>query len=90
MPDGQLAATLPDGVVNDVLADGVSDPKITRPMGLVPVNALKVTSVVSHSPDSEDEFLVTRLSISRPDRTSECPDDRDSKDRGEALYIARC
>ena len=72
------------------MADGMNNPNTTRAMGLVPVNALKVTSVVGHSPDSEDEFLVTRLPICRPDRMRESPVDRDSKDRGEALYIARC
>ena len=61
MPDGQIAATLPDGVVNDILADGFSNPNTTRAMGLVPVNALKVTSVVGQGPDTDDEFVVTHL-----------------------------
>ena len=33
-----------------------------RGMGLVPVNPQKVTSMVGHSPDIDNEFLVTHLS----------------------------
>ena len=44
------------------MADGVPDPNTTRAMGLVPVNALKVTSVVGQGPDTDDEFVVTHLS----------------------------
>ena len=61
------------------MADGTSSLNTTRAMGFGSVNALKVTSVVGHSPYSEDEFLVTRLSISRPDRTRESPDDRNDE-----------
>ena len=43
------------------MADGVPDPNTTRGMGLVPVNALKVTSVVGQRPDYDDEFKVTHL-----------------------------
>ena len=42
-------------------------------MGLVPVNALKVTSVVGQGPDYDDEFRVNRISssgLNRHDKTS--------------------
>ena len=44
------------------MADGVQNSNTTRAMGLVPVNALKVTSVVGQGPDFDDEFRVTRHS----------------------------
>ena len=49
-------------------------------MGLVPVNPRKVTSVVGRDLELDDESDATRLSLNRPDRTRESPDDRDSKD----------
>jgi len=64
------------------MADGMTVPGTTRAMGLVPVNALKVTSVVGPDPDLIDEFVVTRLSMDRPNLTRMSPGDRDSKDRG--------
>jgi hypothetical protein len=63
----------------NILADGVQNPYTTRAMGLVPVNAPKVTSVVGRDRELDDEFVETRLSFSRPDRMRESPDDRDSK-----------
>ena len=51
MTSSQHAGTLPDLGVDDVMADGAPDPNTTRAMGLVPVNALKVTSVVGQEPD---------------------------------------
>ena len=63
-----------------LLADGVPDPNTTRAMGLVPVNALKATSVVGHSPDYDDEFIITRPTI----RDVKTPDDQRSDDhRGD-------
>ena len=54
---------MPDDQAPRLLADRVPDPNITRAMGLVPVNALKVTSVVGHIPATDDdEFRVTRHS----------------------------
>ena len=47
-----------------------------RGMGLVPVNPLKVTSVVGHSPDCDDEFVITRLTI----RDGETSEDREGSD----------
>ena len=57
----------------DILADGVPDPNTTRAMGLVPVNALTVTSVVGQGPLLDDEFRVNRISsykLNHPDKTS--------------------
>ena len=72
------------------MADVTPSDNTTRGMGLVPVNPRKVTSVVGLDRELDDEFLVTRLPFSRPNRTMESPDDRDAKDRGEPLFIARC
>ena len=79
----------PDGLASDILATDIPDVNTMRGMGLVPVNPPKATSVVGLSPYREDEFLVTRLAISRPDRSRKSPDDRDSKNRGGTPYIAR-
>jgi hypothetical protein len=79
MTSSQHAGTLPDWGVDDMMADGVPDPNTTRGMAICPVNPQKATSVVGHSPYREDEFVVTRLSFSRPNHTGESPDDRDSK-----------
>ena len=70
LPDWQLADTLPDGLTVNILADGVTDPNITRAMGLVPVNAPQATSVVGHSPEIDGEFRVTRIG-NRLDKTSD-------------------
>ena len=45
--------------------------------------------MVGQGPDSADEFEVTRLSMSRPNRAMKSPDDRDSKDHRGNLSIAR-
>jgi hypothetical protein len=58
-------------------------------MGLVPVNPLKVTSVVGLGPEIDSEFLVTRLSMGGPNRIKMSPDDRDSKGHRGNLDIAR-
>ena len=70
---------MPDGVESQVLGDGVADPSTTRGMGLVPVNPPKVTSVVGHSPDYDNEFVITRLTI-RDGKTSD--DQRSDDHRG--------
>ena len=62
LPDWRVGNIVPDGAAHTLLADGVPDPNTTRAMGLVPVNALKVTSVVGQGPDTDDEFVVTHLS----------------------------
>jgi hypothetical protein len=50
-------------------------------MGLVPVNPLPVTSVVGHGPDTDGEFVVTRLARN---------DERNPGDhRGTQLQINR-
>ena len=90
MPDGQPTDTLPDGAEAHDMADVTPSDNTTRGMGLVPVNPRKVTSLVGLGREPDDEFVVTRLPFSRPNRTRESLDDRDAKDRGEALYIARC
>ena len=59
----------------NLLADGVPDPNTTRGMGLVPVNPLTATSVVGHSPDIDDEFVVTHL-IGAGRQKDRRPDDR--------------
>jgi len=59
-----------------------------RGMGLVPVTPHKVTSMVGHDPDSADEFIVTQLSMSRPNHIRKSPGDRDSQDRRGNLNIA--
>ena len=66
MTSSQHAGTLPDWGVDDMMADGAPDPNTTRAMGLVPVNALKVASVVGQGPDHDDEFKVTHLIGTRP------------------------
>ena len=50
-------------------------------MGLVPVNAPQVTSVVGHRPATDDdEFVIRRLEVNRQlDHKAETSDDRDSK-----------
>ena len=73
-PDGDPAGTLSDWGSSKILADGVSDPNTTRAMGLVPVNALKVTSVVGKGPDIEDQFTVNRISSSRLNRLGKTSD----------------
>ena len=76
LPDWQLADTLPDGLTANILADGVTTPNITRAMGLVPVNAPQATSVVGHSPSIDDEFRVTHLISTRPNRLDKSSDGR--------------
>jgi len=48
--------------VANILADGTGSLNITRAMGFGSVNALKVTSVVGHQSEIDDEFRVTRMS----------------------------
>ena len=76
MTSSQHADTLPDWVLSNIMADGVADPNTARAMGLVPVNARKVTSVVGHSLEIDSEFVVTRIvsdgqNRNRPRNTSD-------------------
>ena len=65
LPDWQLADTLPDGGSVNIQADGVDSSNITRAMGLVPVNARTVTSVMGLGPNIDDEFAISRLEANR-------------------------
>ena len=62
LPNGQHVDTLPDGAIVHDLADVTRSDSTTRGMGLVPVNPRKVTSVVGHDLELDDEFVVTHLS----------------------------
>ena len=48
------------------MADVTQEDNITRAMGLVPVNALTVTSVMGHNSEIDSEFNVNRLTSIRP------------------------
>jgi rhodanese-related sulfurtransferase len=76
LPDWQHAATLSDGEVVNILADGVQNSNITRAMGLAPVNAPTVTSVVGQGPANDSEFVVTHLIGTRYNHNAKTFDDR--------------
>ena len=61
LPDGQPADTLSEWVLANTLAPNILDDDTTRAMGLVPVNAPTVTSVVGLEPDHNSEFVVSRI-----------------------------
>ena len=81
MPDGQLAVTLPDWAHPNILADGKSNPNITRAMGIGPVNAPQATSVMGQGPNIDDEVVIRRLEVNRQvDRKVKTSDDHQVND----------
>jgi hypothetical protein len=76
LPDWQHVDTLPEWGSMNFLADGGNTSNTTRAMGLVPVSAHQVTSVVGLGPEIDDEFVLTRT-YNRQGKSSE---DRKSND----------
>ena len=66
VPDEHGVHSGPDGAILNELATGIPDANTMRGMSLGAVNPQKVTSIVGHGPDLDDELAITHLT--RDDR----------------------